>query len=97
MNSAAHLEAAHDGFVSAGLGVVVTFDDQEGVRYSTLEGLRGALVEAPELEGLFAVSAEVVATYDPDRKAAGSLGMQRTMSAHGLDRPWWRRSEDNRP
>jgi hypothetical protein len=60
---------AREGFRSAGRGVVVTFDDQEDVRYSTIEELRGALAKAPELAGLFEVAANAVETYDPEREA----------------------------
>jgi hypothetical protein len=60
---------AREGFRSAGRGVVVTFDDQEDVRYSTIEELRGALAKAPELAALFEVAANAVACYDPEREA----------------------------
>jgi hypothetical protein len=60
---------AREGFRSAGRGVVVTFDDQDEVRYPTIEDLRGALADAPELEGLIEVARRAVETYDPDREA----------------------------
>jgi hypothetical protein len=47
---------SREGFRSAGRGVVVTFDDQDDVRYSTIEDLRGALEKAPELAGLIEVA-----------------------------------------
>jgi hypothetical protein len=53
---------------SACRGVAVIFDDQDAVRYSTIEDLRGALVTAPELEGLRGVAGEAVAAYDPERE-----------------------------
>ena len=63
------LASARAGFLVAGRGVAVIFDDQEGVRYSTIEDLRGALAKAPELEGLIEVVREAVETYDPEREA----------------------------
>jgi hypothetical protein len=60
---------ACEGLRSAGRGVVVTFDDQEDVRYSTIEELRGALAKAPELKGLIEVAGQAVASYDPQREA----------------------------
>ena len=60
---------AREGFRTAGRGVVVTFDDQDEVRYSTIEDLRGALADAPELEGLLGVAGDAVASYDAEREA----------------------------
>jgi hypothetical protein len=47
----------------------VTIDDQDEVRYSTIENLRGALAKAPELAGLIEVACGAVETYDPEREA----------------------------
>jgi hypothetical protein len=60
---------AREGFLTAGRGVVVTFDDQDEVRYSTIEDLRGALADAPELEGSLGVAGDAVASYDAEREA----------------------------
>lgn len=58
-----------DGFRFTGRGVVVTFDNGDEVRYSTIENLRGALTDAPELEGLLGVAGNAVASYDPETEA----------------------------
>jgi hypothetical protein len=60
--------SARDSFLSVGRGVVVTFDDQEDVRYSTIEDPRGALAKAPELAGLIEVAGHAVVSYDPERE-----------------------------
>jgi hypothetical protein len=60
---------SREGFRSAGRGVVVTFDDRDDMRYSTIEDLRGTLDAAPELAELIQVAADAVETYDPEREA----------------------------
>jgi hypothetical protein len=39
------------------------------VWYATIENLRGALAEVPELEGLIGIAGAAVASYDPEREA----------------------------
>lgn len=62
-------DPAREVFLALGRVVVVTFDDQDDVRYSTIEDLRGFLDAAPELAGLIQVAADAVETYDPAREA----------------------------
>jgi hypothetical protein len=69
MSRDAALASAREGFLAAGRGVLVTFDDEAEERFSTIEDLRGALAEAPELPGLIEVARKAVETYDPDREA----------------------------
>ena len=65
MTSDALRARAWEGFRTAGRGVVVTLDDQDEVRYSTIEDLRGALADAPELAGLVEVVGAMATPHSP--------------------------------